>query len=372
MHVGVPTETGLDEFRVGLTPAVVRTLTTAGHTVIIQSGAGEGAGIQDADYKEQGAEVVTSAQEVYGDSQLISKIKPPSPEDVGMLTPRHILFSFLHLAPNRSLTEQLLASGATCIGFESVTDSRNRLPLLEPMSVIAGRLATQSGAKLLERPSGGPGVLIGGVPGVASATVVILGGGVVGTNAAAAAVGLGARVIVFDNSIDRLAELDAHFGGQIETRYSTPLSIELALFQADLVIGAVLVRGALTPTLVTESQLSTMRQRSVLVDVSIDQGGCFATSRPTSHSQPTFMIDGVLHYCVTNMPGAVPATSSHALANAAAPFVALLADHGHDALRLSPELAAGVNIVDGHVTSPAVSVAVDLPYTGYSDRSMPI
>jgi alanine dehydrogenase len=363
MRVGVPTEIKVDEHRVALTPSGVRELVDRGHEVLVQAGAGEGSAIPDADYAAQGARIVPDAATVYGEADLIVKVKEPTAEEVARLEPRHILFAYLHLAPAPELTRGLMASGATCVAYETVEDARGRLPLLAPMSEIAGRLAVQVGAWLLEKPVGGRGILLGGAPGVARGRVMILGAGVVGRNAARVAAGMGAEVHVVDRDVDRLREVDALLGGRVATVYSSPVEIERLLPQVDLVVGAVLVHGARTPHLVSRVQLGRMKAGAVLVDVAIDQGGCFETSRPTTHSDPTYVVDGVIHYCVANMPGAVPATSTYALTNATMPYVLRLADGGTDALAADPGFLAGLNVCAGHVTSRPVADGQGLPYT---------
>ncbi len=328
MRVGVPTEIKTDEYRVSLTPAGARELVEHGHEVIVQAGAGEGSTIPDDEYTAQGARIAPDAAAVFEEAEMVLGVKEPQPEEVELLRPDHLLFTYLHLAPAPELTRSLADSGATCVAYETVVDERGRLPLLAPMSEVAGKIATQAGAFFLERPLGGRGVLLGGVPGVAAATVMIIGGGVVGQNAAFIAIGMEADVFVFDRNIDRLRELDVGFGGRASTVYSSTLAVEQMLPQADLVIGAVLVQGARAPYVIKRDQLGLMKKRAVLVDVSIDQGGCFETSRPTTHSDPVYEVDGVTHYCVANMPGAVPVTSTFALTNATLPYVLALADHG--------------------------------------------
>ncbi|HEY5188263.1 MAG TPA: alanine dehydrogenase, partial [Solirubrobacteraceae bacterium] len=348
MKVGVPNEVKTDEYRVALTPAGVRELADAGHDVYVQSGAGVGSSISDQDYTAQGATILPDADAVFGEATLIVKVKEPQPEEVARLAPRHTLFTYLHLAADEALTRGLMQSGATCIAYETVEDSRGRLPLLAPMSEVAGKIATQAGAFMLEKPLGGRGILLGGVPGVAAANVVVIGGGVVGMHAAFIALGMEATVYVFDRNIDRLRELDIAFGGRADTCFATTLSIEERLPDADLVIGAVLVHGARAPHVVTRKQLGAMKRQAVLVDVSIDQGGCFETSRPTTHSDPTYEVDGITHYCVTNMPGAVPITSTYALTNATMPYVLQLASDGvHRATADNPGLKLGVNVAGG-------------------------
>ena len=363
MRVGVPTEIKPDEYRVAITPAGVRELTKLGHEVVIQRGAGEGSAIDDEQYGAQGARIVSEADAVFGEAELILKVKEPQPQEVERLRPEHTLFTFLHLAPAPELTKALCDSGATCIAYETVEDERGRLPLLAPMSEVAGKIATQAGAFMLEKPLGGRGVLLGGVPGVAAATVVIIGGGVVGMNAAFIALGMEADVFVLDKDIDTLRGLDVALNGRASTVYSSTLAIEELLPRADLVIGAVLGHGARAPYVVTRDQLALMKRHAVLVDVSIDQGGCFETSRPTTHSDPTFEVEEVTHYCVTNMPGAVPITSTYALSNATLPYVIELAEHGvRGAAAVDRGLRLGVNVAAGQVTHPAVAEAVGLPY----------
>jgi alanine dehydrogenase len=364
MKVGVPTEVKVDEYRVALTPAGVRELADAGHTVFVQAGAGLGSAIDDDAYAAQGATIVPDADAVFAEADLIVKVKEPQPEEVGRLAPHHTLFTYLHLAADVGLTRALMDSGATCVAYETVEDTRGRLPLLAPMSEVAGKIATQAGAFMLEKPLGGRGILLGGVPGVAAASVMIIGGGVVGMNAAFIALGMEATVYVFDRNIDRLRELDIAFNGRADTCFASTLSIEQRLPDADLVIGAVLVHGAKAPHVVTRAQLGLMKRQAVLVDVSIDQGGCFETSRPTTHSNPTYEVDGITHYCVTNMPGAVPITSTYALTNATMPYVLDLAAHGvHAAVAVSPGLKLGVNVAAGQVVYEPVAQATGVPYT---------
>ena len=368
MKVGVPTEIKTDEYRVSLTPAGTRELAEHGHEVIVQAGAGEGSTIEDSEYEAQGARIVPDAAAVFDEAEMILGVKEPQPEEVEMLQPHQTLFTYLHLAPDPELTKGLCATGATCVAYETVEDDRGRLPLLAPMSEVAGKIATQAGAFFLERPLGGRGVLLGGVPGVAAATVMVIGGGVVGQNAAFIAIGMEADVFVYDRNIDRLRELDVGFGGRASTVYSSTLSIEDMLPHADLVIGAVLLPGARAPSVIKRDQLGLMKKRAVLVDVSIDQGGCFETSRPTTHSDPVFDVDGVTHYCVANMPGAVPVTSTFALTNATLPYVLELADHGvKGAIARDPGLRPGVNVAAGKVTHPAVAEGVGVPFTPVED-----
>jgi alanine dehydrogenase len=363
MKVGVPTEIKADEYRVALTPIGARELAERGHELLVQRGAGEGSAIADADYQAQGARIVPTAEDVYGEAALVLGVKEPQPEEVALLRPATTLFTYLHLAPAPDLTRALCDSGATCVAYETVEDAEGRLPLLAPMSEIAGKIATQAGAFMLEKPLGGRGILLGGVPGVAGANVIIIGGGAVGMNAAFIAIGMEADVFVYDTSIDRLRELDVAFGGRASTVFSSTLSIEERLPDADLVIGGVLLHGARAPRVIRRRQLALMKQHSVLVDVAIDQGGCFETSRPTTHHDPTFEVDGIIHYCVTNMPGAVPITSTCALTNATLPYVLALADHGvAEAARNDPGLKLGVNVAGGRVTHPAVAEGVGMDY----------
>ncbi len=368
MKVGVPTEVKSDEYRVALTPAGVRELVDAGHDVFVQSGAGLGSAISDQDYSGQGATIVPDADAVFDESTLIVKVKEPQPPEVERLQPRHTLFTYLHLAADSSLTRGLMASGATCIAYETVEDNRGRLPLLAPMSEVAGKIATQAGAFMLEKPLGGRGILLGGVPGVAAANVMIIGGGVVGMHAAFIALGMEATVYVFDRNIDRLRELDIAFGGRADTCFATTLQVEQRLPDMDLVIGAVLVHGARAPRVITRAQLGLMKRHAVLVDVSIDQGGCFETSRPTTHSNPTYEVDGITHYCVTNMPGAVPITSTYALTNATMPYVLHLTSAGVTrAVSENPGLKLGVNVAGGQVTYRPVADAVGVPCAAVDD-----
>jgi alanine dehydrogenase len=362
VKVGVPTEVKSDEYRVALTPAGVRELVDAGHEVYVQSGAGDGSAISDEAYAAQGAGILPDADAVFEEATLIVKVKEPQPPEVERLKPHHLLFTYLHLAADASLTQGLMASGATCIAYETVEDTRGRLPLLAPMSEVAGKIATQAGAFILEKPLGGRGILLGGVPGVAAANVMIIGGGVVGMNAAFIALGMEATVYVYDRNIDRLRELDVAFGGRADTCFASTLEIEQRLPDMDLVIGAVLVPGARAPRVITRAQLALMKRQAVLVDVSIDQGGCFETSRPTTHSNPTYEVDGITHYCVTNMPGAVPITSTYALTNATMPYVIHLATAGvQQAITQNPGLKLGVNVAGGQVTYAPVAEAVGVP-----------
>ncbi|MEA2147226.1 MAG: alanine dehydrogenase [Solirubrobacteraceae bacterium] len=368
MKVGVPTEIKPDEYRVALTPAGVRELVDAGHEVVVQSGAGLGSAITDDDYTAQGAMIAPDADAVFDEATLILKVKEPQPVEVARLAPRHTLFTYLHLAADPELTRGLMASGATCIALETVEDSRGRLPLLAPMSEVAGKIATQAGAFMLEKPLGGRGILLGGVPGVAAANVMVIGGGVVGMNAAFIALGMEATVYVYDRSIDRLRELDIALGGRADTCFASTLEIEQRLPAMDLVIGAVLVHGARAPHVITRAQLSLMKPQAVLVDVSIDQGGCFETSRPTTHSNPTYEVDGITHYCVANMPGAVPITSTYALTNATMPYVLHLAAEGvHGATATNPGLKLGVNVAAGAITYAPVAEAVGLAHVAVDE-----
>jgi alanine dehydrogenase len=363
MLIGVPTEIKQDEYRVALTPIGARELAEHGHEVIVQKGAGEGSAIADSHYEAQGARVVPTADDVFGEAELILGVKEPQPEEVALLRPEHTLFTYLHLAPAPELTKSLCDSGATCIAYETVEDAHGRLPLLAPMSEIAGKIATQAGASMLEKPLGGRGILLGGVPGVASANVMIIGGGAVGMNAAFIAIGMEADVFVYDKSIDRLRELDIAFGGRASTVFSSTLSIEERLPDVDLVIGGVLVHGARAPHVINRAQLELMKPSAVLVDVAIDQGGCFETSRPTTHSDPTYEVDGIIHYCVANMPGAVPITSTYALTNATLPYMLSLANDGVvEAVRHDPGLLPGINVAGGKVTHRAVAEGVDMEY----------
>ena len=368
MKVGVPTEIKDDEYRVALTPAGARELTERGHEVLIQAGAGEGSSIPDEAYDAQGARLLPDAAAVFGEAEMVLGVKEPQPSEVERLRPEHTLFTYLHLAPAPELTRGLQESGATCVAYETVEDSQGRLPLLAPMSEVAGKIATQAGAFFLEKPLGGRGILLGGVPGVAAATVIVIGGGAVGMNAAFVAIGMEADVFVFDVSIDKLRELDVAFGGRASTVYSSTLAIEEMLSRADLVIGAVLVHGAKAPYVVRREQLKLMKKNAVLVDVAIDQGGCFETSHPTTHRDPVFEVDGITHYCVANMPGAVPITSTYALTNATLPYVLALADHGvAEAARRDPGLRLGINVAAGTVTHPAVAEAVGVEHTPVED-----
>ena len=363
MKVGVPSEIKPNEHRVGLTPTAVREYVERGHEVAVQAGAGTGAGYADEAYRRAGAAIVADAEAIFAASKLIVKVKEPQPSEWVRLNQDHILFTYLHLAPDPEQTKALLASKCAAIAYETVTDRNGGLPLLAPMSEVAGRIAVFSAAETLLKHNGGMGLLFCGVPGVAPARVLVLGGGVVGLNAARMAMGLGAEVVVLERSIPRMREIDELTGGRVITRYSSIGAIEEELVKADVVIGAVLVPGAEAPTLVRREQLKTMKPGSVLIDVAIDQGGCFETSRATTHEDPTYVVDGVVHYCVANMPGAAPRTSSEALTNATLPFGLALADKGLEALRKDPHLARGLNVLKGEITYPAVAEALGLPWS---------
>ncbi len=357
MRIGVPTEIKSHERRVGLVPSSVRELVSHGHQVLVQSGAGLGVGADDDAYLAAGADIAADAATVFEAADMIVKVKEPQAGEIAMLSDGQLLFTYLHLAPDLAQTTGLMASGATCIAYETVTDVHGRLPLLTPMSQVAGRLAIQAGAWCLESAHGGSGTLLGGVPGVASGKVVVIGGGVVGLNAIEMAIGLGASVTVLDRDLETLDRLSHRFGASLETVFSTKAALDDLVVQADLVVGAVLVAGASAPKLVTRDMVSRMKPGSVLVDVAIDQGGCFETSRATTHDEPTYVIDDVVHYCVANMPGAVPRTSTAALNNVTLPFAIRLADHGVDALRRDPNFLAGLNVHQGKLTNEAVGVA---------------
>jgi alanine dehydrogenase len=356
MRIGVPKEIKVHEYRVGLTPAGARELIAAGHEVCVEAHAGVGIGMDDAQYAACGATILPDAKAVFDTAELVVKVKEPQPQECAMLRPGQVLFTYLHLAADRRQADGIIASGATAIAYETVTAPDGSLPLLTPMSEVAGRMSVQVGATYLQKANGGFGVLLGGVPGVAPAKVVIIGGGVSGTHAAEMAVGLRADVTVVDRSPRRLRELSTEFGVAVKTVFSTQHAIETLTREADLVIGAVLVAGAAAPKLVTREMVRAMKAGAVLVDISIDQGGCFETSRPTTHAEPTYLVDGVIHYCVTNMPGAVPRTSTFALTNATLPYVRALADLGWErALARDPGFARGLNVHAGKVTHEAVA-----------------
>ena len=356
MRVGCPKEIKVHEYRVGLTPESAAELVRAGHEVFLETKAGEGIGAPDGVYEKVGVKILADADAVFAQAEMIVKVKEPQAVEIARLKPHHVLFTYLHLAPDPEQAEGLMRSRATCIAYETVTDKDGRLPLLKPMSEVAGRMAIQVGAYFLEKAHGGRGVLMGGVPGVRPADVVILGAGVSGYNAAQIAVGMRARVTVFDKNPARLEELDREFNGRLETVYSTKAAVEEAIKEADVVVGAVLVAGAAAPKLITRPMLKTMRPGAVLVDISIDQGGCFETSKPTTHSEPTFIVDGIIHYCVANMPGAVSRTSAFALNNATLPFTLALANKGYKkALQDDPHLANGLNVYEGAIAHEAVA-----------------
>jgi alanine dehydrogenase len=365
MLLGVPKEIKVHEYRVGMTPASVREVINHGHEVVMETGAGTGIGASDDDYKAVGATIADTAEDVFARADMIVKVKEPQAGERALLRPGQILFTYLHLAPDPEQTKDLVDSGAICVAYETVTDAHDGLPLLAPMSQVAGRMSIQAGAHCLEKEQGGAGVLIAGVPGVAPAKVVIIGGGVVGENAAYMAIGLGADVTVLDRNVDTMRELVVRFGNSVKTLYSTALTIEEEVLEADLVIGGVLVAGAKAPKLVSRDLVSRMKPGSVVVDVAIDQGGCFETSKPTTHADPTYVVDEVVHYCVANMPGAVAHTSTYALNNVTLPFILAIADKGvNEALLSDPHLLAGLNVYQGQVTYKAV--AEDLGYK-YAD-----
>ncbi len=367
MRIGVPREIKTDEYRVGLTPSAVRELVARGHSVLIETGAGVAVGFDDVAYQKAGATIVGEANTLFEDAELIVKVKEPQPEEYRQLKPTQILFTFLHLAPDPEQAEGLMASGASCIAYETVTDRAGRLPLLTPMSEVAGRLATQAGAHHLELHQGGRGILLGGVPGVSPANVTVVGGGVVGTQAARMALGLGAKVRILDKSLERLRELDSMFPGRVTCEYATEDALEQALPVTDLLIGAVLVAGDAAPKLLSREQLGAMPNGAVLVDVAIDQGGCFATSRPTTHRQPTFVEAGVVHYCVANIPSAAARTATLALSHATLPYVQALAQNGIQALEQDPGLAAGLNVYRGRIAHKAVAHALGERYVAFGD-----
>ena len=362
MIVGLPKEIKDNEYRVGLTPAGVRALTDADHQVIVEKSAGEGSGFEDALYQKAGAQIIDSADDVWASAEMIVKVKEPIEPEYPRMREGQLLFTYLHLAPDRKLTQELLKRKVTGIAYETITDRRGGLPLLTPMSEVAGRMAIQVGAHYLEKMAGGRGILLGGVPGVPAARVVILGGGVVGTNAAKIAVGMGSHVTIIDNNLDRLRELDDIFLSKISTLASSAYMIHDAISTADLIVGAVLVPGASAPMLVTKNMLKDVPNGAVIVDVAVDQGGCIETTHPTTHSNPTYYVEGVLHYCVANMPGAVPRTSTFALTNATLPYALKLANKGFfEAIRSDAGLKAGVNTYAGHCTYEAVAASQGLP-----------
>ncbi|BCA57842.1 alanine dehydrogenase [Sphingomonas sp. HMP6] len=366
MRVGVPKEIKNHEYRVGLTPPSVSDLVAAGHKVMVQTGAGLGIDFEDSDYVTAGATILPDAASVFAQSDMIVKVKEPQPSEIALLEPRHVLFTYLHLAADKPQAEGLMASGATCIAYETVTANDRSLPLLKPMSEVAGRMSVQVGAHYLEKEQGGRGILLGGVPGVAPAKVAILGGGVSGVNAAQMAVGMRADVTIYDISNARLAELDMFFSSQIKTAYASKAAIAAAVKNAHLVIGAVLVPGAAAPKLVTREMVKAMKRGSVLVDIAIDQGGCFETSHATTHQDPVFEVDGVIHYCVANMPGAVARTSAFALNNATLPFALKLANLGAEgAMKADPHLANGLNVYKGKIAYKAVADDLDLPFEAW-------
>ncbi len=363
MRVGVPKEIKNHEYRVGLTPASVAELVACGHEVFVETKAGTGIDFSDKSYEKVGATILPTAADVFEKAEMIVKVKEPQPVEIAMLRPHHLLFTYLHLAPDPDQAKGLMESGATCIAYETVTSRSGALPLLKPMSEVAGRMSIQVGAHYLEKEQGGRGVLLGGVPGVAPAKVAILGGGVAGINAAQMATGQRADVTIYDINNDRLAELDMHFGSQIKTAFASKAAIADAIREAELVIGAVLVPGAAAPKLITREQLKTMKRGSVLVDIAIDQGGCFETSHATTHEDPVYEVDGVIHYCVANMPGAVARTSTFALNNATLPFALKLANLGAEAaMAEDPHLAEGLNVSDGKIRNLPVAEALGLPY----------
>lgn len=367
MRIGVPKEIKNHEYRVGLTPPSVAELVAAGHDVVVETQAGAGIDFGDENYVAAGAKILGSAAEVFAAADMIVKVKEPQASEIALLEPRHLLFTYLHLAADKPQAEGLIKSGATCIAYETVTAARGGLPLLKPMSEVAGRMSVQVGAHYLEKEQGGRGVLLGGVPGVAPAKVAILGGGVSGVNAAQMAVGMRADVTIYDISNDRLAELDMFFSSQIKTAYASKAAIAAAVKNAHLVIGAVLVPGAAAPKLVTRDMVKTMKRGAVMVDIAIDQGGCFETSHATTHEDPVFDVDGVIHYCVANMPGAVARTSTFALNNATLPFAVKLANMGAEAaMKADAHLANGLNVYHGKITHHAVAEALDLPFSGWN------
>ena len=366
MIVGVPTEVKPDEYRVALVPAGVEQLKRDGHGVLIQRGAGLGSGIADEDYQAYGAEIVETADELFDHAELIVKVKEPQPAEIAKIKSGHLVFTYFHYAASRELTEGMLATGAVTVAYETIEDKRGRLPLLAPMSEVAGKMSVQEGAKYLEKPMMGRGILLGGIPGVEPANVLVLGGGIVGTCAARLAAGLGANVSILDVDLYRLRYLSEVMPANVQTVYSTPEAIRRHLSEADLVIGAVLIPGARCPMLVPRNYLSLMKQGSVIVDVGVDQGGCCETTKPTTHGEPTYVIDGVVHYGVANMPGAVGRTSTFGLTNATLPYLLKLAKLGYQqSAARDPGLAKGINVINGKITYQPVAEAFDLPYTPY-------
>lgn len=363
MTIGIPREIKTDEYRVGLLPVGAELLSRAGHRVLIESQAGHASGFDDAAYLNAGAQIACSAREVWDSAEMVIKVKEPQPAEIPLMGKGQVLFTYFHLAADVQLTRDCLASGIVAVAYETIHDSAGRLPLLTPMSEIAGKMSVQEGAKYLEKPMSGRGILLGGVPGVAPAHVVILGGGVVGTNAAKVAAGLGANVVIMDINLERLRYLADVMPANVQTIYSDPHAIAEHLSQADLVIGAVLIPGARAPRLVTRKQLTQMKNGSVIVDVAIDQGGCVETARPTTHRDPTYTVEGVVHYCVANIPGAVARTSSQALCNATLPYALRLANDGFRKAAADPGIAQGINMIEGKLTNKAVAEATALPYT---------
>jgi alanine dehydrogenase len=371
MLIGVPKEVKDHEFRVSVTPAGVREYRARGHQILVQRSAGEGSGFADDEYAAAGAELVGAATEVFDRAEMILKVKEPVPAEYDLLRPQQLLFTYLHLAANAPLTHALVRGNVQAVAYETVQLDNGALPLLTPMSEVAGRMAVQVGAHHLEKAHGGSGTLLAGIPGVPGAEVVVIGGGVVGANAAQIALGMGANVTIIDRSLERLRQLDSILHGRVNTLASNSENVAAAVRRADLVVGAVLLPGAKAPRIVSEEMVTTMRAGSVVVDVAIDQGGCIATARPTTHSEPTYVAHGVVHYCVTNMPGAVPRTSTIGLANATLPYGLDLADYGIEAaISRDPELARGVNVIDGHVTHPGVAEALEMDYTPLAEATL--
>ena len=364
MDIGVPKEIKNNENRVGLVPGGVRQLVAEGHRVFVESGAGKGVGLEDSDYSRAGATIVPDAKEIFSRAKLIIKVKEPRPQEVALLGPHHILYTFLHLAADIHLVRSLLDSGATCVAYETIQEKDLSLPLLTPMSEVAGRMATQVGAHCLECAHGGKGILLGGVPGTKRGKVAVIGAGIAGTNAIKMALGMGARVVAVDLSQKRLMEIDDLFGGQVTTLFSNPQNIEEAVVSGDLVIGAVLIPGALAPKLVTREMVSRMEKGSVIVDIAVDQGGCVETARPTTHENPTYLVDGVIHYCVSNIPGAVPKTSTYALSNVTLKYASMMATHGiPEACRRDEALKKGINIANGKLVYERVAQDLNLPFS---------